>query len=81
MQRGWIAGRYNIKEKTHYCTTPVRWQFVNPADTSTAERERKLHSRERRMCNNNNTVMHKKRDDVIQKRDEKAGKREIRIQR
>jgi hypothetical protein len=63
-----------MKEKAHYCTALARWQFVNPADTSTAERERNLHSRERRMCNNNNTVMHKKKKrDIIQKRDEKPG--------
>ena len=40
MQRRWIAGRYNITEKAHYRIVFVRQQFVNPAYTVTAERER-----------------------------------------
>lgn len=60
MQRGWIAGRYNIKEEAHYGTASARWQSVNPTDTCIAVRK---------TCNNNNTVTHeKKRDAVIHKK-------------
>jgi hypothetical protein len=64
MQRGWIAGRYNITEKAHYCTFLVRWQFVNPADTSTGDREREAYRRERILCNNNNIVMYRSRREM-----------------
>jgi len=40
MQRGWIAGRYNITEKAHYYIVFIREQFINPAYAVTAERER-----------------------------------------
>jgi len=40
MQRGWIAGRYNITEKAHYYIVFIREQFINPAYAVTAERKR-----------------------------------------
>jgi hypothetical protein len=51
MQRGWIAGRYNITEKVHYCIVFVWQQFVNSAYAVTVERERERErEKDREVC-------------------------------